>query len=153
MAVRDHITHLAVSLRPHNLALDLILFCTSLYPFPGSLSILKTVSTMHLTQLLLFVALLALVSAEASRDTIFPNFATLPNLNISSASSDNHDNATHHERRWTGAPPNPASDEVWEAAKCKGRKFMAQMSYSDFDVGQMLPTPANTAASPWNFRA
>jgi len=108
---------------------------------------------MNLTQLLFLVALLAFVSAEASHDTIFPALARLPNLNIPTLSSDHHDNVTHHERRWTGAPPNPATDEVWEAAKCKGRKFMAQMSYSDYDVGQMLPTPANTAASPWNFSA
>lgn len=28
---------------------------------------------------------------------------------------------------------------------------MAQMSYSDYDVGQLLPTPQNTARSRWYF--
>ncbi|KAH5158172.1 hypothetical protein HBH69_074870 [Parastagonospora nodorum] len=54
-----------------------------------------------------------------------------------------------HKRRWNGPPPAPAADDVWEKMKCKGRKFMAQMSYSDFDAGQMLPVPQNTAQSPW----
>jgi len=44
----------------------------------------------------------------------------------------------------------PAEDEVWEKAICKGKKMVAQMSYSDFDVGQLLPVPQTTAQSPWS---
>lgn len=46
----------------------------------------------------------------------------------------------------------PADDATWNRYVCKGRKMLAQMSYSDFDVGQMLPGPANTAESPWRLR-
>jgi hypothetical protein len=60
-------------------------------------------------------------------------------------------NFTTNERRWLGDSPAPASNDVWERAKCKGRKFMTQMSYSDYDVGQCLPTTQNTARSPWYF--
>jgi hypothetical protein len=60
-------------------------------------------------------------------------------------------NETHsHERRWAGQPPTPAGDD-WNTAKCKGRKFMAQMSWSDFDAGQALPVPANTVESRWRY--
>jgi hypothetical protein len=44
----------------------------------------------------------------------------------------------------------PADDEVWAKAVCKGKKMVAQMSYSDFDVGQLLPVPQTTAQSPWS---
>jgi hypothetical protein len=57
----------------------------------------------------------------------------------------------HLYKRWGGFPPFPAYDEAWNEAKCKGRKFMAQMSYSDYDAGQALPVPANTVQSPWRF--
>ena len=50
---------------------------------------------------------------------------------------------------WHGEPPSPASDQVWSRYKCKGRKMLLQMSLSDFDVGQMLPSPQTTAQSPW----
>jgi hypothetical protein len=78
----------------------------------------------------------------------------LQNLNLSTLISRYKSSKTDlsaHERRWAGPPPAPASDSVWEAAKCKGRKFMAQMSYSDFDVGQILPVPQTTAQSPWYY--
>ncbi|KAL6708397.1 hypothetical protein ACN47E_002660 [Coniothyrium glycines] len=43
----------------------------------------------------------------------------------------------------------PASDDLWARCLCKGNKFLTQMSYSDYDVGQSLPVPATTAQSPW----
>jgi hypothetical protein len=48
-----------------------------------------------------------------------------------------------------GLVPEPASDEDWSRYLCKGRKMMAQMSYSDHDVAQLLPTPKTTVQSPW----
>jgi hypothetical protein len=61
-------------------------------------------------------------------------------------------NETHsHESRWAGPPPAPATGDLGNTAKCKGRKFMAQMSWSDFDAGQALPVPANTVESPWRY--
>jgi hypothetical protein len=44
-----------------------------------------------------------------------------------------------------------ANDALWATSQCKGAKFLTQMSYSDYDVGQSLPNPANTAQSPWKF--
>jgi len=45
--------------------------------------------------------------------------------------------------------PEPATDAEWNTAVCKGRKMLAQMSYSDYDVAQLLPTPKDTVQSPW----
>jgi hypothetical protein len=108
-------------------------------------------------QLVVVLTLLLSVLGEVSKDISNgtpDNFSELSNLNISTLFVDHHEpsnEGTEHQRRWTCPIPAPASDDLWEKAKCKGRKFMAQMSYSDFDVGQALPVPQNTAQSPWCF--
>jgi hypothetical protein len=109
-----------------------------------------------LLQLVLMFALLFPVIGEVSKE-IFSGapveFSELSNLDISTIFVDHHDGSEgpNHQRRWAGPVPAPASDDLWEKSKCKGRKFMAQMSYSDFDVGQVLPVPQNTVQSPWYF--
>jgi hypothetical protein len=110
-----------------------------------------------LLQLMVVLALLFPVLGKVSKD-IFSGApiesSELSNLNISALFVDHHEpgnDGPKHQRRWAGPIPAPASDELWEKSKCKGRKFMAQMSYSDFDVGQVLPVPQNTAQSPWYF--
>ncbi|KAF2832785.1 hypothetical protein CC86DRAFT_399450 [Ophiobolus disseminans] len=105
---------------------------------------------MQFTQNLLFFGLVALGLRETLHDVTFSDFAGLSNFKTSDLLSDSNGDSTSHERRWAPGPiPNPAANDVWEAAKCKEKKFMAQMSYSDYDVGQILPTPVNTAVSPW----
>jgi hypothetical protein len=112
---------------------------------------------MHFISMVFLLGLLPLVLSDISRqhfDATIPNFFELSRLNISALFADYNEpqsKASNRERRWTGAPPVPASNDLWEKAKCKGRKFMAQMSYSDYDVGQMLPVPQNTAQSTWYF--
>lgn len=49
------------------------------------------------------------------------------------------------------APPAPASDAARDAAKRKGRKLVVQRSYSDYNIGQMLPFSGKTAQSQWYF--
>ncbi|KAH7096056.1 hypothetical protein FB567DRAFT_602176 [Paraphoma chrysanthemicola] len=111
---------------------------------------------LHL-QLYSLLALLILVYGDNPDSSINSNYdlIELSSVDLSALASDSYDtisNSSHHERRWAGGiVPPPATDEVWKRAKCKGRKFVVQMSYSDFDVGQMLPTPQNTAQSPWTF--
>jgi hypothetical protein len=56
-----------------------------------------------------------------------------------------------HSRRRAGPHPAPADDTTWSTSKCKGRKFLAQMSYSDADVGRPLPVPQASAQSPWYY--
>lgn len=50
---------------------------------------------------------------------------------------------------WNGDPAASASDEIWKRFVCKGTKMVTQMSWSDCDVGQALPTPQSTAKSPY----
>jgi hypothetical protein len=107
-------------------------------------------------RLLLFFGLLASVISNAPQEHVNVIRADYiaPNQNRSTqffAEDEPISNSHRHERRWGGFPPGPAYDDVWNAAKCKGRKFMAQMSYSDFDAGQALPVPANTVQSPWRY--
>jgi hypothetical protein len=103
------------------------------------------------------LGLLSLVTSDVSEqhfDPIVTDFFELSNQNISAFFADYNEpqsKPSNYERRWAGAPPAPASNDLWEKAKCKGRKFIVQMSYSDYDVGQMLPVPQNTAQSPWYF--
>jgi hypothetical protein len=112
---------------------------------------------MLLIRILLLCGLVALASCHAARPIIdsIEDFARLSNVDIFDLFSDvDHLNANHSsiEPRWNGDPPAPASDDVWDKVLCKGRKFVTQMSYSDYDVAQSLPTPAVTAASSWYFR-
>jgi len=51
---------------------------------------------------------------------------------------------------WWRGPPPVADDATWSKAVCKGTKMMAQMSYSDYDVGQLLPDPKDSVQSPWS---
>jgi hypothetical protein len=114
---------------------------------------------MRLLQTIAGFALLALALAlayvfNARLDTNLRDLSYSPSNNFSALISEykpSRSDSTTHERRWAGPPPAPASDAVWESAKCKGRKFMAQMSYSDYDVGQLLPVPQTTAQSPWYY--
>tara|TARA_R110002003_G_scaffold56_4_gene5091 strand:- start:17813 stop:18145 length:333 start_codon:yes stop_codon:yes gene_type:complete len=104
----------------------------------------------HLFQLLITAALLTLALTAASKPPLplAHDPIALPNPILSNPDVISN-SLSSLQRRWPGPPPPPAANAVWEAAKCKGRKFGAQMSYSDFDVGQMLPVPQNTAQSPW----
>jgi hypothetical protein len=110
-------------------------------------------------QVLILFGLFALVLGDAGKlqiKTSLENITILSNLSFSNLIFDHNRSILKphgHERRWFGPPPAPVDDATWEAAKCKGRKFMAQMSYSDYDVGQMLPNPQTTAQSPWSFSA
>jgi hypothetical protein len=114
-------------------------------------------STMNFYQLLIlgllvFASIHALNPAYPSATLQDP--ANFPNLNLASLfheQDEPNSNSSSHERRWAGPIPAPADDATWEAAKCKGRKFMAQMSYSDYDVGQMLPIPQISVQSPFSF--
>jgi hypothetical protein len=114
---------------------------------------------MQLHQVLILFGLFALVLGDASKLQINTSPEDITNFSNSYFSNLIADHSgpllrPHgYERRWFGPPPEPVDDAMWEAAKCKGRKFMAQMSYSDFDVGQMLPIPQTTAQSPWSFSA
>jgi hypothetical protein len=98
---------------------------------------------------------IVLCAISTSSSLALLDFANLSDASISELFA-NHVNTnlrnTDHERRWAGPSPNPATQEVWKNFKCKGRKFVAQVSYSDYDIGQILPTAANTAASPRFFR-
>jgi hypothetical protein len=114
-------------------------------------------STMNFYQLFILV-LLAFATSNALKpaylSAILQDPANFPNLNLSSLfheQDESNSNYSSHERRWAGPIPAPADDATWEAAKCKGRKFMAQMSYSDYDVGQMLPIPQISVQSPFSF--
>jgi hypothetical protein len=112
---------------------------------------------MHIPQLLLLLRLFAFALCDTFRpqcNVTLKDFTDFPHLNFSNLfrEHDEQDSkSSGHERRWSGPIPAPADDATWEAAKCKGRKFMAQMSYSDYDVGQMLPIPQLTAQSPFSF--
>jgi hypothetical protein len=105
----------------------------------------------------LFLALLACVLGEALKQHFYvdsPDPTNPANLDLSAifaAQAEPVSKPRSHQRRWGGFPPGPAGDALWNTAKCKGRKFMAQMSYSDYDAGQALPVPASTVQSPWRF--
>ncbi|KAH5071318.1 hypothetical protein HBH96_010910 [Parastagonospora nodorum] len=51
---------------------------------------------------------------------------------------------------WFKQPPPVADEATWSRAVCKGTKMMAQMSYSDYDVGQLLAEPKDSVQSPWS---
>lgn len=111
--------------------------------------------------LLYLLALYSLLTAGLCTTFIssprnFSDFTKLSNADISElfhCLSREDDRNSTLERRWAGGViAEPASEEMWEKFKSKVRKFVAQMAHSDFDVGQMLPRPATTAQSPWNFR-
>jgi hypothetical protein len=111
---------------------------------------------LFLHTLLLALLLCAFSTALNPPFDVLPYYTNAnPNLDLAallSAQAEPISNDTHsHERRWAGPPPIPADDALWTAAKCKGRKFMAQMSWSDFDAGQTLPIPSTTVASPWRY--
>jgi hypothetical protein len=127
--------------------------------YPSQPFHVKTAPTMRLFQVIAALALLQAFCGQTSTGQIDANPAKLTDMSgqttVATSFEFENDNpgfeAPSHGRRWMGAPPAPASDAVWEKAKCKGRKFMMQMSLSDYDVGQMLPTPQDTAQSPWYF--
>jgi len=147
---------------------DLALSTLSLYP-QGAITLRTrdktflwestqpSISTFRIMRLVLVIllGLLPLIRGDVSErhiDAAGPNSSEISNLTFPAhvARHRYEDSVVpRQERRWNGPPPAPATDDVWEKMKCKGRKFMAQMSYSDFDVGQMLPVPQNTAQSPW----
>jgi hypothetical protein len=105
----------------------------------------------------LFLTLPACVLGEALKQHFYvdsPDSTNPANLDLSAifaAQAEPVSKPRSHQRRWGGFPPGPAGDALWNTAKCKGRKFMAQMSYSDYDAGQALPVPASTVQSPWRF--
>jgi hypothetical protein len=120
----------------------------------------KPVSMQFLQAVLLTLLACALINALKPHFDASSPYYTNANINPANldlatlfvAQAEPVSNETHsHERRWAGPPPAPAGDDIWNTAKCKGRKFMAQMSWSDFDAGQALPVPANTVESPWRY--
>jgi hypothetical protein len=130
---------------------------------PISRNLLPCSSFCNITSTMLFARLILLLCSDIFATshafkhhigTSLQDFSKPKEFNASSLTF-RHDNlvpnSTTPERRWTGPAPAPADDAAWEAAICKGRKFMAQMSYSDYDVGQSLPTPQSTAQSPFSF--
>ncbi|KAH8727694.1 hypothetical protein GQ44DRAFT_770251 [Phaeosphaeriaceae sp. PMI808] len=110
---------------------------------------------MYWVQILHLVALAAAVPAIDDASGLHTNI-TIQGLletagfNFSTIISQHDDRSCKHSNHEKRAPP-PATDQVWELSKCKGRKFMAQMGYSDFDAGRMLPVPQTTIASPWQY--
>jgi hypothetical protein len=120
-------------------------------------SLCNNTSNMLFAQLILLLCSDVFATSHAFKhhiDTSLYDFSKPNDFNTSRVTF-RHDNlvpnSTTPERRWTGPAPAPADDAAWEAAICKGRKFMAQMSYSDYDVGQSLPTPQITVQSPYSF--
>lgn len=109
---------------------------------------------MPLLWLIAFFMLVTIAPAELLHEVI-PNVIGRQNTSFANPQIEPKANSSatlDFVRRWTGDQiPDPATDEVWERHKCKGRKLLLQMSLSDYDVGQMLPTPVNTAQSPWRF--
>jgi len=113
---------------------------------------------MRLPLLILFLSLLSLTLGDAStprREEPLPNpppsstnITKLPYFSDPSLLT-----LLSPETGWYGAPPAPAADDVWKRYICKGRKMIAQMSYSDYDVGRMLPNPQTTAQSPYNLHS
>jgi hypothetical protein len=105
-----------------------------------------------------FYALLAFTVAGATEpqpQRHLQDSAFDPDFNITSLLANwarTSGDSTRPERRWFGGtPPAPASAADFARYACKGKKMLAQMSYSDQDVGAMLPVPQNTAKSPWTY--
>lgn len=96
-------------------------------------AILRTMitSTMYITLLFLFLGLLTPTFGGPSHPVSYSEFANLSNPVLSTLFAD-YDKpiaiTSAGERRWAnGVLPNPATNQAWETAKCKGRRFMAQM--------------------------
>lgn len=73
-------------------------------------------------------AIVALCAITVPSSSTYLDFASLTNANISELFEDraNPDRRhTDHERRWYGPIPSPATQAVWDKAKCKGEKFVA----------------------------
>jgi hypothetical protein len=122
----------------------------------SALRLTDITSTMQLLQVVFPFVLLAGALGDISTSKSHvdsPDYSDPVALNISTLlnAPENKILKVHLNRRWGSFPPWSAYDEAWNDAKCKGRKFMAQMSYSDYDAGQALPVPANTVQSPWRF--
>lgn len=104
-------------------------------------------------QLFFLASLTPFVLSNVSQQQLDLNamdFSELSNLNISALFADHNEPDTEtssHHKRWAGPISAPTSDDMWEKSKCKGCKFMAQKSYSNFDAGQVLPVPQYTAQS------
>jgi hypothetical protein len=103
-------------------------------------------------------ALLAFTAADATEqrpNRLLQESDFNPDFNITSLLtgwSQKNGDSPMPERRWYGGtPPAPASAADFARYACKGKKMLAQMSYSDQDVGAMLPVPQNTAKSPWTY--
>jgi hypothetical protein len=109
---------------------------------------------MHVSILLMLVAWITVVVGDAGHvqqeaavhALLITNKSTDTALRKSSASY----GLLKPNAAWFKQPPPFADEATWSRAVCKGTKMMAQMSYSDYDVGQLLAEPKDSVQSPWS---
>ncbi|KAF2131799.1 hypothetical protein P153DRAFT_383888 [Dothidotthia symphoricarpi CBS 119687] len=96
---------------------------------------------------------------ESPRNISLPNVPLISNLDFSQfLVQSGHVDLVRPERQNVGADSLPALgvdtapniDKLWQDAICRGERFLRLMSYSDYDAGQSMNPPANTAQSQWS---
>jgi hypothetical protein len=108
----------------------------------------KRLMKMKLFTIALFTALLALTTGRVIPDSPADRHSDIPNpdhslLNTSFSSLVLHRAA----KRWT--PPEPATEEQWDKAVCKGAQLLEDMLGTDQAAGQNYKPPRQSAQSPW----
>ncbi|KAH3980431.1 hypothetical protein HBH64_030150 [Parastagonospora nodorum] len=107
---------------------------------------------------IILVACITLVVGDAGHarhEKLLEKIANFPDSSFREQLQTLHSSVHHFSGPQIGGTatelPEPATDAMWNTAVCKGRKMIAQMSYSDYDVAQLLPNPKDTVQSPWGY--
>lgn len=110
---------------------------------------------MRLNTLLLFATWLALAIGELASHLHYDsvqNLTSLELVNETRSLTSGAEPSTPFDGPQTAGwteKEQAADDELWKRYVCKGKALMAQMSWSDYDVGQAARPPRDTAQSPW----
>lgn len=95
-----------------------------------------------------FTALLTLTAGRVIPDNPDDQILDIRNLSYSLLNSSFSSLALHSAaKRWT--PLEPATEEQWDKAVCKGAQLLEDMLGTDQAAGQNYKPPRQSAQSPW----